>query len=250
MTIQEYFGDWSALIDLTEAERLYHKVSNMQALCGNLLSSPICPLPKDIYRAFHLCPLHSLKVIIAGQDPYPNLRKATMPCVSAQVLLPVATGLAFANEPTTPPHLLSPSLTILRDSVIDFTIPHGILNFDPSLEKWERQGVLLLNTALTCQTGKPGSHALLWRPFITQLLTNLSTSMTGIVYILMGSAAQSFEHCINPKMNHIIRIRHPSWYARNQAHMPHELWQQVNTILQGLYGQGIQWYEEGTVCCD
>jgi uracil-DNA glycosylase len=111
------------------------------------------------------------------------------------------------------------------------------------LENWEDQGVLLLNAALSCSPGKPGSHMLLWRPFIKSLLVNLSSCLTGIVYVLMGSEAQSFESCINARSNHIIRIRHPSHYARTSTKMPN-IWKEINQILKGIYGAEIEWYKE------
>ena len=135
-------------------------------------------------------------------------------------------------------------MEILKESIIDYTIPHRTTIFDPSLEKWEEQGVLLLNSALTCQLGKVGSHSLLWRPFIKSFLTNLSKQKCGIVYILMGTDAQSFEPYINKQFNHIVRIRHPSYYARTKTKMTSHIWQDVNNILISQNGYGIKWYQE------
>lgn len=234
MTKEEYFGDWSKVIDLQEADRVIRKLLPSK--------DKICPQPKDIFKSFLLCPLSTLRCIIVAQDPYPNLRPLC--CNSIATKVPVATGIAFANTSDTPNSHLSPSLEVLRESVIDYTIPHRTVNFDPSLEKWEEQGVLLLNSALSCEVGKIGSHALLWRPFITSLLTNLSKCSTGIVYVLMGSQAQSYESYINPRFNHVIRIRHPSYYARTKQRMPSDIWKQVNSILIGQNGYGIKWYQE------
>jgi uracil-DNA glycosylase len=135
-------------------------------------------------------------------------------------------------------------LEVLRESVIDYTVPHRIVNFDPSLEKWEEQGVLLLNSALSCEVGKIGSHTLLWRPFITSFLTNLSKCSTGIVYVLMGSQAQSLEPYINKHFNYVIRCRHPSYYARTKTKMPKDIWQSINELLISQNGYGIEWYQE------
>ena len=224
MTIQEYFGDWSKVIDLTEADRIIRKLSAS--------NHTICPQLKDIFRAFTLCPFNSLRVVVLGLDPYNNLKEGR----------PVATGLAFANSPDTTE--LSPSLEVLKESVINYTIPHRTIIFDPSLEKWETQGVLLLNSALSCEVGKVGSHTLLWRPFIKSLLINLSKYHTGIVYILMGTVAQSFEVYINKQFNYVVHIRHPSWYARNRTRMPSDIWNEVNSILISQNGNGIEWYKE------
>lgn len=222
MTIQEYFGDWSNVVDLIEADRILRKLSASKTI--------ICPQLKDIFRAFRLCPLSNLRVVLLGMDPYPQKG--------------VATGLAFANSIDTPDSQLSPSLEILKESVINYTIPHRTINFDPSLEKWEAQGVLLLNSALSCEVGRVGSHTLMWRPFIKSLLTNLSKYHTGIVYVLMGTVAQSFEPYINKQFNYVIRIRHPSWYARQKQRMPSDVWKEINSILTGLNGSSIEWFQE------
>ena len=222
MTIQEYFGDWSKVVDLEEANRVIKKLSSSNQI--------ICPQLKNIFKAFNLCPFKELRVVIIGQDPYPQKG--------------VATGIAFANSLDTQDNSYSPSLEILRESVIDYTIPHRTIIFDPSLEKWEEQGVLLLNSALTCEVGRVGSHYLLWRPFIISLLTNLSKCSSGIVYVLMGSQAQSLEPYINKQFNHVIHIRHPSYYARTKSRMPSDVWQKINNILIGQNGYGIEWYKE------
>ena len=226
MTKEEYFGDWSKVIDLTEADKIIKKL-----LASNYT---VCPQLKDIFKSFRLCPFNSLRLIILGQDPYSDLYNKK----------PRATGIAFANASDTPEESYSPSLEILKESVIDYTKPHNTINFDPSLEKWEEQGVLMLNSALSCEVGKTGSHTLLWRPFITSLLTNLSRCSTGIVYVLMGSQAISLEPYINTKTNHVIRCRHPSYYARTKTRMPSDIWNEANNILIGLNGYGIKWYEE------
>ena len=226
MTIQEYFGDWCKVIDTTEADRLVKKLLDSK--------QAICPEIKDIFKAFTLCSLHDLKVVIIGQDPYSDIINGK----------PRATGIAFGNSADTPEENYSPSLDVLKESVIDFSMPHKRIIFDPSLEKWEKQGVLMLNSALTCLKGRPGSHTLLWRPFIKSFLTNLSNYDWGIVYVLMGSEARSFESYINPIYNHIIKINHPSWYVRMHMKMPSALWQEINRILTYHYGFGVEWYKE------
>lgn len=222
MTIKEYFGDWSKVIDLNEVDRIMKKLSTSHYV--------ICPKLNDVFKSFLKCPFSSLRVVIIGQDPYPQKG--------------VATGIAFANSSNTPESQYSPSLEVLKESVIDYTIPHRRVIFGPDLEKWEAQGVLLLNSALSCEVGRVGSHTLLWRPFIKSLLTNLSMYHTGLVYVLMGTQAQTQEPYINKRFNHVIRIRHPSWYARQRQRMPSNIWQEINSILISQNGYGIEWFTE------
>lgn len=223
MTIEEYFDDWSKIVNTGEASRLAIKLQRSKKL--------ICPKLCDIYYAFRLCKFHDLRVVIIGQDPYPNYINGH----------PVATGIAFANSSDTLEKDYSPSLKVLRDSFINFGMPNESINFDSSLESWERQGVLLLNTALSCIKGKTGSHTLMWRPFITSFLTNLSKATTGIVYVLMGSDAQSLKPYINDRFNYIIETRHPAYYARAHSQMPN-IWNKINQILIDQNGYGIKWY--------
>lgn len=222
MSREEYFGDWSKIIDLDFVDKIIKVLPAYK--------EPVCPLPKDLFRAFNLCPLKQTRVIILGQDPYNNFLKGK----------PIATGLAFANPKDTDESNISPSLNVIMESIIDFTIPHEHINFDISLEKWEAQGVLLLNSALSCFKDKPGSHTLMWRPFISNLLQKVSWQMSGIVYVLLGSAAQSFKNFIK-KDSIIIECRHPAYYARTREKMPN-IWKDINDILIGQNGYGIEWY--------
>ena len=226
MTIQEYFNDWSQVIDLNEADSIVKRLSAS--------SMPICPQLKDVFKAFRLCSFSDLRCVIIGQDPYNNMMNG----------VPVATGIAFANNKTTSANSLSPSLEVLKESVIDYTIPHGSIIFDPSFEKWEEQGVLMLNSALTCIVGQAGSHSLLWRPFIKTFLERLSHQRCGLVYLLMGQQAQSFEPYICHTGNHILKTPHPSWYAGQEKRIPSEIWKQINNILISQNGYWIKWYEE------
>ena len=225
MNIKDYFGDWQYVVNLKEANFIMKRLAALKV--------PICPSIKDVFKAFRLCSVHNLRVVICGQDPYNNYINNR----------PVATGLAFANTFDTPKEKYSPSLEVLKESIINFSIPHNRVIFDPSLESWEKQGVLLLNTALTCERLKPNSHVLLWRPFITSLISNLGKYTSGIVYVLMGSSAQSIEPYIG-KNNYIIKCRHPSYYARTKTKMPNNIWKEINDTLISLNGYGIKWYNE------
>jgi uracil-DNA glycosylase len=225
MTIEEYFGEWSKIVNLKDAKSVLTRLTS--------LKSVLCPQIKDVFKAFTICSLDKLRVVIIGQDPYMEFRNNE----------PVATGIAFANRADTPDRNLSPSLKVIKDSVIDFTLPHGNIIFDPSLEKWEEQGVLLINSALSCERGKAGSHSLIWRPFMRTFITHLSRYKTGVVYVLMGSDAQTLEKFIAGG-NHVLRVHHPAYYVRTGTPMPSDLWRKINLILDGQNGEKIKWFEE------
>lgn len=226
MTIEEYFGDWANVIDLNQADSIIKRLSTSREI--------VCPRLKDVFKAFKLCSLSNLTVVVIGMDPYPNLINGK----------PVATGIAFANSSDTPEFRYSPSLKVLKESVIDYTIPHGIINFDPTLEEWERQGVLLINSALSCTLGRTGSHSLLWLPFIKSFLIKLSTSVKGIVYVLLGSNAKDLRSCIQEDGNLVLCENHPSYYARTKTRMPSRIWAEVNEFLLKQYNYKIEWFKE------
>lgn len=217
---QLYFKDWVKVLDYDIINDIMGKLKPLYA------TGKITPAYKDIFKVFNITPYNKLKVIFLGQDPYPQKD--------------VATGIAFANKPEVKE--LSPSLNLLKESVIDFEVPHNIIIFDQTLEEWSKQGILLLNTALTVELNKPGSHALLWRPFIHSLLSNLTISNPGLIYVLFGNDAQSFESDI--KNNIIIKERHPSWYCRNHQKLPHSFFVSLDKKIKEQFNEEITWFNE------
>ena len=224
MTLEEYFGDWMKVIDRTE-------LSNVMAKVGQEYKrKPLCPIQSDVFKAFELCSLKDLKVVMLGQDPYQQKG--------------VATGILFGNNKEISNENLSPSLKVIKEAAINFEVPHNCIIFDQTLESWARQGILMLNSALTVEMNKVGSHTMLWRPFIAKLLKSLSEYNTAIIYVLFGRQAQSFKPYINDKLNHVIEIEHPAYFARNGTKMPHQLFIDISNKVKELYGVPLKWYEE------
>lgn len=220
MTIEEYFGDWIKAIDKQEL----HKV--LAILNKEYRIKAIYPKQEDVFKAFRLCSLHDCKVIMLCQDPYPQKD--------------IATGIALGNKENTIE--LSPSLEVIKEAALDYTIPRSpFYRFDPTLESWEKQGILMLNTSLTVEHNKPGSHALLWRPFIIALLKYLEKNETGIIYILFGEQAKSFKMYIDSVFNYVIEEKHPAFYARIGERMPNKVFKECSRIYKALYQQQIIW---------
>ncbi len=224
MTLEDYFGDWMKVIDKKELNIVMNK------LALEYQKRPICPSQIDVFKAFKLCSLTNLKVIMLAQDPYP--RKG------------VATGLAFGNNIDTKEENISPSLNIIKEAAINFEIPHNCITFDPTLENWAKQGILMLNSALTVEMGKVGSHTMLWKPFISKLLKNLSEYDTCLTYVLFGKQAQTFKPYINEKFNKIFEIEHPAYFARVHQKMPYKLFIDISNRVKEIYGVPIKWYTE------
>ena len=136
--------------------------------------------------------------MILGQDPYHDGS---------------ATGLAFANRADR--RKVSPSLKNIITAVeIDYGNKHevnvkGLLDVDVSLESWAKQGVLLLNTALTVEQGKAGSHTELWKDFTRMFIEMLSRNKSNLVFVLWGKKAQAYEPYIRGNQT-ILKAAHPA----------------------------------------
>ena len=220
MKLTDYFGDWLKVIDVPELAKVVTKLNSLYSV------TPVVPAYADIFRAFTLCSEHDCKVVFLGQDPYPQKD--------------VATGVLFGNKPGTLE--ISPSLQVIKQSVMSlYEDSMPFKSFDITMESWARQGILMINSALTCEMNRIGSHIMLWRPFITKLLQNLSKLETGMVYVLFGTQAQTFEPYINSKFNTIIKVNHPAFYARTGTPMPNKVFTEINSIMVGNYGTPIQW---------
>lgn len=222
MTIDEYFGDWMKVLDRNETMKIMGWLRSIN-------QSTLCPNIKDVFKAFKLCPYNKCRVIFVGQDPYSQRG--------------VAQGVLFGNSSDTPENKLSSSLQIIKESVINFEIPHNLITFDPTLESWAKQGILMINSALTTEVGKIGVHMMKWRPFMIAFLKQMSMINPGIIYVLFGSQAQILEPYIS-KNNYVLKIEHPAYFARTNKKMPYHIWKDINKILYNLYGEKIEWFKE------
>lgn len=222
MTIDEYFGDWMKVLDRNETMKIMGWLRSIN-------QSTLCPSIKDVFKAFKLCPYNNCRVVFIGQDPYPQRG--------------VAQGVLFGNSSDTPENKLSPSLQIIKESVINFEIPHNLITFDPTLESWAKQGILMINSALTTEVGKIGVHMMKWRPFMIAFLKQMSMINPGIIYVLFGSQAQILEPYIS-RNNYVLKIEHPAYFARTNKKMPYHIWKDINKILYDLYGERIEWFKE------
>ena len=225
MTIDEYFGDWMKVLDRNETVKIMNWLKTTD-------SSTLCPSIKNVFKAFKLCSYNECKVIFIGQDPFPQKG--------------VAQGILFGNSSNTPEDKLSSSLKVVKESVINFDIPHNLITFDPTLESWAKQGILMLNSALTTEVGKVGIHTLKWRPFVGSFLKNMSKKNPGIIYVFFGSQAKSLDTYINNNNNYKLFIEHPAYYARLNKRMPSDIWYTVQKLVYNIYGTLIEWYKEET----
>ena len=157
------------------------------------IEGPAYPAPIDRYRALELLAPDEVNVIILGQDPYHGEGEAH--------------GLAFSvpDGVKMPPSLRN----IFREVSEDINIPQPIAT---DLTRWARQGVLLLNTALTVAPGSPGSHANNgWKKVTDAIISALANSEKPRVFVLWGKHAQGKRALIPANRSHlVIESAHPS----------------------------------------
>lgn len=179
-----HVGDWFAREDM----RALAAFLRQRKAAG----ARIYPPGRDIFAAFEATPFDAVKVVVLGQDPYHGAGQAHGLCFSVPPGVPV------------PPSLLNIYKELERDT--GFTRPdHGCLL------PWARRGVLLLNSVLTVEDGKPGSHqGHGWEGFTDHVVDVLNRECEQLVFLLWGSYAQKKGAVIDPRRHRVLRAPHPS----------------------------------------
>ena len=149
------------------------------------------PGPK-LFNAFNYTPFYKVKVVLLGQDPYHGPGQAHGLCFSVP------------NGIQKPPSLVNIFKEIQSD--LGFPIPKG-----GNLEKWAKQGVLLLNATLTVRAHEAGSHQKKgWEQFTDAAIAAISREQTGVVFLLWGAYAQAKVSLIDQSKHHVLLAPHPS----------------------------------------
>ena len=186
------------------------------------LDKRFTPTFKYVFKAFEECHYDDVKVIIVGQDPYPQIN--------------VADGLAFSCS--------RQGRTEKSLQYIHSAIQNTVENAQPSVQDLQYladQGVLLLNTALTTQIGKPGTHQDIWKPFMAHLFDELSMNKPDLTYLLLGKKAEQWEDIIDN--DNIVKASHPASaaYAKQHQWNCNDCFNRVNEILASQELPSIQW---------
>ncbi|HPD95154.1 MAG TPA: uracil-DNA glycosylase [Tenuifilaceae bacterium] len=183
----------------------------------------IYPPGSMIFNAFNFTPFDEVKVVLLGQDPYHGAGQAHGLCFS------VAEGV----KP--PPSLVN----IFKELNDDLGVPipsHG------NLEKWARQGVLLLNATLTVRANQAGSHQQKgWEQFTDTAIKSLSDLRYGLVFILWGNYAQAKETLIDSSKHLILKAPHPSPFSANRGFFGCKHFSKTNKFLAEKGKEPIDW---------
>lgn len=189
----------------------------------------IVPMSKDTFRAFSITNPSDVKVIFYLQDPYPRLYKGG---------IPQATGIAMdcSNAPN---GKLQPSLELFYyaiDRELDKKVKRS-----PSLTYLHEQGVMLLNTDLTCKVNKTSSHEGLWTSFHKYFLEEVLQSDTHIIYVLCGKVSQKMARYINPFAK-VLETEHPAAASHRNGDWNSEgIFRKINQILKENNTQEVFW---------
>lgn len=159
----------------------------------------IYPPAKEIFSAFDNCDFDALKVVILGQDPYHGPGQANGLCFS------VRDGVRM------PPSLVN----IFKEIKNDLQLP---LPGNGNLERWARQGVLLLNATLTVRAASPGSHQNKgWEDFTDAVVKKISDEKESIVFLLWGAYAQKKGEVIDRSKHCVLMAAHPSPFSADRG---------------------------------
>jgi len=183
----------------------------------------VYPAPRDVFAAFRFTPYCEVRVVILGQDPYPNPGQANGLCFSVPKGAPKPRSLVNIHAAMRFDGLIPPD--------------HG------DLAGWAEQGVFLLNTALTVPQGRAGDHVSAWKPF-TDAVIRLVSDRDGppVVFVLWGVEAQKKKRLIDRNRHAVIEAPHPA--ARREAQVrfrESRTFSKAHRRLLEFYKQPIEW---------
>jgi uracil-DNA glycosylase len=183
------------------------------------------PPLKQVFRAFEECPFDNLKVVVIGQDPYPQLG--------------VADGISFSCSNT---NNLQPSLRYILGEVNKTVYGDNPVSTDVDLKRWSNQGILMLNTSLTTEVGKIGQHYDIWKDFTAYLLDYLTHNKENIIYIYMGKKAQEWADLTGDN-NHKLFVSHPASaaYTKQKHWDSNNVFLETQLLVQKYHNTNIIW---------
>ena len=186
-------------------------------------SKTVYPRFELVFNAFNYCSFNNLKVIIIGQDPYHGYNQAN--------------GLSFSvtDKVKKPPSLVNIFKEIKNDLGKEIPI-------SGNLEKWSKQGVLLLNSILTVRKGEPGSHKEKgWELFTDSVVDIISKNTSNKVFMLWGAYAQKKGQKIDRNKHLVLESSHPSPFSAHNGFFNTNPFSQCNEYLNSYNIQEINW---------
>ncbi|MFJ1322698.1 uracil-DNA glycosylase [Capnocytophaga canis] len=182
------------------------------------------PRGQQIFAAFDYCPFENVKVVIIGQDPYHGVNQANGLCFSVQ------------DGVDHPPSLIN----IFKELQRDLGIPYPSSG---NLERWAKQGVLLLNATLTVRANQAGSHQNQgWETFTDAVIRLVSEQKQQVVFMLWGGYAKKKASLIDASKHYILTSGHPSPLSANRGYwFGNKHFSRTNQYLVSVGKGEIQW---------
>ena len=214
-------NDWDEILK-DEFEKEYYKKMR-KFLINEYKTKLIYPKPEEIFTAFKLTSYKDCKIILLGQDPYHGENQAH--------------GLAFSVKEGIK---LPPSL---RNMYKEINNEYGYeISKNGHLVPWAKQGILLLNTALTVIAENANSHSKIgWEIFTDNIIEILNKREESLIFILWGSNARSKKRLIDTKKHYILEGVHPSPLSANRGFFGCGHFKKANEILKELGKKEIDW---------
>ena len=215
-------GDsWKKIIE-NEFEKPYFKV--LTNFVNSEYKNHECfPKKEAIFAAFNFCSLDTLKVVIIGQDPYHSENQANGLCFS------VKDGVKH------PPSLVNIFKEVAED--LDKEYPQS-----GNLEKWAKQGVLLLNATLTVRAHEAGSHQKKgWEIFTDEIIKEISDKKENLIFLLWGKFAESKMKLIHIEKHKILIAPHPSPLGAWRGWFGNKHFSKTNAFLRKIGENQIVW---------
>ena len=183
----------------------------------------VYPPGGKIFAAFDITPFSDVKVVILGQDPYHGHGQANGLCFSVNRGVPL------------PPSLVN----IFKEISCDLNVP---ISHDGDLSRWARQGVLLLNSTLTVEEGRAGSHqGKGWEIFTDTVIEKLNNEMNNLVFILWGSYAIKKGEHIDKTRHLVLSSPHPSPLSAHRGFFGNHHFSLANDYLEKHGKTPIDW---------
>lgn len=221
MTEVRIGGGWKEKLSKEFGQPYFQELT--QFVKNEYSESTTYPHPKNIFRAFDLCPFEDAQVVILGQDPYHGAGQAN--------------GLCFAVNPGVRP---PPSLqNIFKE--LESDVGHAV-SHDTDLSRWAEQGVLLLNATLTVRGGQAGSHqGMGWERFTDAVIKRLNDEREHLVFILWGNYAKAKGAHIDRSKHLVIESAHPSPFSAHSGFFGSKPFSKTNEYLERWNRKQIQW---------
>ena len=181
---------------------------------GEYATATVYPAGSQIFHAFDATPFDQVQVVILGQDPYHGRGQAH--------------GLSFSVQDgqRTPPSLVN----IFKELQAD--IPGTAAAANGNLDRWARQGVLLLNATLTVRAGEPASHQKRgWEEFTDAVIRKVSAERPHVVFILWGAYAGKKSELVDERKHLVIKSVHPSPFAADKGFFGSKPFSKANAWL-------------------